>query len=128
MQALRRARLLARFVLAGFLLALGAAIASPIVQSQPLELICSGGTVKLVALGDSGDSANDDSAGQARAHAGHLLDCPLCMPEGAPLPAVATAVLHDAPTASLLHPLVLSPRIALRAAAPLPPRGPPALS
>lgn len=125
MQALRRARLLARFVLAGFLLALGAAIANPIVHSEPLELICSDGTVKLVALGgDAGDSEGEAD----RTHAGHLLDCPLCMPEGAPLPAVAAALLHDAPAAAQMRPMAASPRIAVRAAAPLPPRGPPALS
>lgn len=127
MQALRRARLLARFVLAGFLLALGAAIANPIVHSEPLELICSGGTVKLVALG--GDKVDSDGDADAdRAHAGHLLDCPLCMPEGAPLPAGIGTALHDAPAASALRPMAASPRMAMRAAAPLPPRGPPALS
>ena len=70
MYYLRRAKSLARFVLLWFVLSLGAAIASPWVNPQPLQLVCSvAGVAKLVA-------ASDDGAPAALAHA---LDCPLCI-------------------------------------------------
>ena len=73
MQTLRRARYLARLVLAGFALALGVAIASPIVQPKTMELVCSvGGAVKLVVNGADG------ADGAAASH-GNTLDCPLCL-------------------------------------------------
>ncbi|MFO6420628.1 DUF2946 family protein [Hylemonella sp. W303a] len=119
MQALRRARFLARLVLAGFALALGVAIASPIVQPKTMELVCAAdGVMKLVAQGD------DEGAATRHAHA---LDCPLCVQVLTP-PSVPVSVLpHDSPLALALHPLVAA-HIAGRTAAPLPPRGPPSFS
>lgn len=117
MQTLRRAHVLARFVLVWFALALGAAIASPIVKPQAMELVCSaGGAVKLV-------TSNDD----APAPSGHTLDCPLCMVSSAPPPALQ---LQAEPQQSLAHALrpIPAAHIAGRTAAPLPARGPPALS
>lgn len=43
MHRLRQARFLARLVLAWFALPLGVALASPLVQPQSLEMVCSGG-------------------------------------------------------------------------------------
>ena len=49
LQTLRSLRWLARLVLAWFVLALGVAIASPLVKPQGIELVCaSGGAMKLI--------------------------------------------------------------------------------
>lgn len=118
MQTLRRAHVLARFVLVWFALALGAAIASPIVKPQAMELVCSaGGAVKLVTSDDGAPSS-----------AGHTLDCPLCLiSSSAPPPALQLQVEPQQPLAYSLRPIPAAP-IAGRTAAPLPARGPPALS
>jgi hypothetical protein len=116
METLRQARLLARFVLACFALALGTAIASPLVNAQGMELVCSSaGTVKLVQTG--GDSGEPSA---------HTLDCPLCLPGGAPSPQSAPAVPQAEPLAQA-QPTATVTHVAGRTAAPLPPRGPPAL-
>lgn len=115
MQALRNASFFARLVLAWFALSLGVAIASPIVKPQAVELICSGGVVKLMAQDDDGSK----TAGP------HTLDCPLCAATGAPpVPAqdMARAVL---PLGHVLQSIPAA-RIAALTAAPLPARGPPA--
>lgn len=119
LQRLRRhgAGLLGRVALLWFALSLGAAIAAPIVRPVALELVCtSSGAMKLVVTGDEG---------LPTAGAAHL-DCPLCMPAGAPppvvpgaLPALPQAPRHVAPLAATAH-----RRVA--AAPPLPARGPPA--
>lgn len=116
MQTLRRARFLARLVLAWFVLALGAAIASPLVQPQATELVCSaGGAMKLIVKGD-------DGAKEAKAH---TLDCPLCATLSAPPPATRVQAPPPSALAHALHPIATA-HIAARVAAPLPPRGPPA--
>jgi hypothetical protein len=117
MQTLRRAHFLARFVLVWFALALGAAIASPIVKPQSMELVCSaGGAVKLVVSDDG-----------APAPSGHTLDCPLCMISSAPPPALQLQVEPQQPLVHALRPIPAA-HIAGRTAAPLPARGPPAFS
>jgi hypothetical protein len=115
MQQLRHARFLARLVLVWFALAIGVAVAAPIVKPQSMELICSGtGAFKLLVKGDDG----------TQALASHTLDCPLCATGGAPPP---TAVVVP----SMPQPLgyaaqsIPSARIAVLTAAPLPARGPP---
>ena len=118
MHFLRQARLLARLVLAGFVLALGVAIASPLVQPQSMELVCAtGGAMKLIVK-------NADGTAQER---GHTLDCPLCASVAAPPPLIALAVEAPSPLAYALQPLPAA-HIAARTAAPLPARGPPAYS
>ncbi|QBK03662.1 DUF2946 domain-containing protein [Hylemonella gracilis] len=119
MQTLRRARFLARLVLAGFALALGVAIASPIVQPKAMELVCAAdGVVKLIARGgDDGAIAN---------HA-HTLDCPLCVQVLTPPSLSLPVAAHDAPPSYAPRPWMTA-HIAGRTAAPLPPRGPPASS
>ncbi|MCW5238982.1 DUF2946 domain-containing protein [Verminephrobacter eiseniae] len=116
MQTLRRVRWLVRLVLAGFVMSIGVAVASPMLHPQALELICSGaGAIEL-------RSQTDDGAGP---QSGHQPDCPLCVQVGAPAP----GRLADQPR---LHPSAQGLRaraathIAARTAAPLPPRGPPA--
>jgi len=114
MQRLRQATFLARLVLAWFALAIGAAVAAPVVQPRSIELLCTGtGAMKLLVQGAEGQPAP----------AGHTLDCPLCGAATAP-PPVVLAVAPDAPRAQQLrrHP---AGRMALRSGAPLPARGPP---
>lgn len=112
----RQSRRFARFMLVWFALALGVAAASPLVQTQGLQLVCTAsGVFKFVDIGDDGT---------ARAGAG-LQDCPLCILAGAPPPQgrfsapVPPAVAAPVPVAAV------TPAVA-RVAPPLPPRGPPA--
>jgi len=108
--------LLGRWVLAWFALSIGVAVASPLLQTQGFELICtSTGAVKMIAKGEDGGALG----------AGHL-DCPMCLPHVAPPPPLLQL---PAPTQSpLWHALqpVQAARIAAITAAPLPARGPPA--
>ncbi len=118
MQTLRHARFLARLVLVWFALALGVAIASPLVNPQSIELVCaSGGAMKLIVKSDDGSQATSS----------HTLDCPLCATTGAPPPLVQLPLSPPSALAQALRPLTAA-HIASRTAAPLPPRGPPALS
>lgn len=109
---------LIRFFLLWFVLAIGAAIASPVIQPQAMELVCSsGGTVKLIVQTDDGAQEMSPS---------HL-DCPLCLLSGPPAE-------HDTARQVLSLPLaratqsIPSARIAAATASPLPARGPPLLS
>jgi hypothetical protein len=118
MQTLRNSIRLARLVLAGMLLSLGLAVASPLVQPQNMLLVCTGsGAMKVVQIADDG-STSEASAG--------AMDCPLCATVGAPPPAFAAL---PGPLSPLTHALQSIPRahIAARTAAPLPARGPPIL-
>ncbi len=117
MHRLRHARSLARFLLVWFALYLGAAVASPLVAPQAFEVICSGaGTAKLLAKSADGGSQEVQTFG---------MDCPLCLPVGAPPPLpVATEVPPPMPLAHVMRP-VPSAHIAGLTAAPLPARGPP---
>jgi hypothetical protein len=118
MHSLRQARLLVRLIAVWFVLSIGAAIASPLVKPQAMELVCSGGgVVKLLIKSDDGSSAM----------ASHTLDCPLCASLSAPPPAVR---LGADPVSPLTHVMQAIPaaRIASLTAAPLPARGPPSRS
>jgi len=118
MRCLHSTRCLARLVLAWFVLSLGAAMAGPLIKPQAIQWVCStGGAVKLVVSSDDGTPS--------LAHA--TLDCPLCMTPGAPPPAALTTLPAPSPLAHAVRPLVAAV-IAGRTAAPLPPRGPPALT
>ena len=118
MHTLRHARDLARLMVAWFVLSLGVAVASPLVAPLDMELVCSStGAMKVLVKSADGSTASQT---------GHTLDCPLCAALGAP-PPVHTVVLP--PVLPLGHVLQSIPaaRIAALTAAPLPPRGPPAL-
>jgi hypothetical protein len=81
LQVLRNAHLIARFVLVWFALSIGTAIASPLVNPQAMELICSGtGVMKLVKQLDDGSTEPGSLT----------LDCPLCANLSAPPPACAS--------------------------------------
>jgi len=118
MHALRLSRRLIRFVLFLYVLTLGVAIASPLVNPEAMDLICTSSGYKFINKLDAGGKKTD--AGMS-----HLLDCPMCMATGiTPFPA-----LHDVPE----PPHVLSyalrsipaAQLASLTSAPLPARGPP---
>jgi hypothetical protein len=117
MQALRRARFLARLVLAWFALSLGVAIAAPLVKPAGIEVICSGGgTIKLLVKGEP-DGGKPTS---------HKLECPLCASIAAPPPVVRTDLAFVPVLGHAVQPIPAA-RIAAVTAAPLPARGPPLL-
>ena len=117
MHALRHARFLARWVLVCFVMSLGAAIASPLVKPQTMELVCSGaGTVKLLISSDDGGSVSH-----------HTLHCPLCASLGAPPPQPRVLAEPFQPLSYVLRPIAAA-HVAARAAAALPARGPPVFS
>lgn len=116
MLTLRCLRLLTCLLLAWFALSVGVAVASPWVQPQALQWICSGtGEMKMLL-------STDDGAPELRSH---TLDCTLCLHLGAapPPPALASVWAPPLPTLAPL-PAPLEP-LATRTAAPLPARGPP---
>ena len=106
-----------RLVLLWFALSLGVAVASPIVNPQAVELVCSSaGAVKMVVQTDDGAQELGMS---------HM-DCPLCTPPGAPRRGRVVALPRPVPGAPGVPP-IRAARIAAATAAPLPARGPPAL-
>jgi hypothetical protein len=118
MSAFRPTRTLARIVLACFMLALGVAVASPLVKPQSWQVVCSAaGTVKLLNFGDDGTVHT----------AGHQLECPLCWLTAAPPPDVHIALLPQS-VALTDCPSILRGPVAARSAPPLPARGPPVFS
>ncbi|MGP1629459.1 MAG: hypothetical protein ACTS5V_05925 [Giesbergeria sp.] len=113
MKTLRALTWLRLALLASFLCVLGAATASPLAHPARTQLVCVGGGVVLMALGDDGLPVSTAS-----------LDCPLCLPAVGP----ASASVTPPPSLDLAaaqpqaeHP---SSVIALSAAPP-PGRGPP---
>lgn len=118
MQILRNSIPLARLVMVWFVLTLGCAVASPIVNPQSLQMLCSAnGSMKVIVVDDNGQ--------QVMANGQHGLDCPLCLSVNAPPPQQAAQfIAQPQPLGRALQPVV-SARIAAIAGAPLPPRGPP---
>ncbi|MES2950952.1 MAG: DUF2946 family protein [Pseudomonadota bacterium] len=117
MQTLRNAHLFARFVLVWFVLSMGVAIASPLVQPKSMQLICSAAGAVTVQFDIEGGDA--DAGSQA-----NMLDCPLCAAVSPPPPQVSLQVL--APM-GLMFSLQMpeDAQSTRRSAAPFPPRGPP---
>lgn len=116
MHALRTFAALRLVVLAWFMASMGVAIASPLVNPQTIEVICSGaGTIKLLVQTDDG-TVEMGAMG---------MDCPLCTIAGAPPAVPPVFVPLPQPLAHAVQP-VEAARIAAITAAPLPARGPPA--
>ena len=110
---------LGRWVLLWFVLALGVAIASPLVHPRAMELVCSSvGALQVVAQGDDGTPA----LGAAQA------DCPLCVPGGAPPPVLPVVALPTPLPLGRAVQSIPAARLAAATAAPLPARGPPVFS
>ncbi|MNR21762.1 hypothetical protein D3C85_1386810 [compost metagenome] len=119
MHALRTSSILARLVLAWFALTMGVAMASPIVAPKTMEMICSGsGLMQLIEMNQDGEVV---PAGQ------HTLDCAMCLPVFLPSSSMTAQVSQPQPLAHALTPMQAA-HIAALVGAPLPPRGPPALS
>lgn len=119
MQSLRSAHRVIRLVLVWFVLSLGVAIASPLVNPQATELICSGtGVMKLLVKNADGSSTEVAS---------RMLDCPLCASNSAPPPATQLAAEPAQPVGYFVQ-MIPAEHIAARTAAPPPGRGPPAFS
>lgn len=113
---LRSSTQIARLVLVWFALFIGVAVASPIVQAQSIDMVCtSSGVMKLVNTDDGSDSG---------AVSGHKLDCPLCLPAIIPAPEVKVSLNHLSPLSHVLRPIAAA-HIASLTAPPLPSRGPP---
>jgi hypothetical protein len=118
MRTLRHFTILARLVLAWFVLSLGVAVASPIVKPQDVLLVCSGsGAMKVLVKADDGSTSEV---------AGTSMDCPLCASVSAPPPLARMDVEPAQPLAYALQ-AIPAAHIAARTAAPLPPRGPPSI-
>jgi len=131
MQTLRNAHLLARFVLVWFVLFVGVSVASPLVNPQASQMVCSAmGGMKMVL---AEDGANGQAPGGLKAGSGDTvklssnMDCPLCAQFSAPPPPVVFSFETTSALAHALRP-VPSAHIAWLTGSPLPPRGPPALS
>jgi len=118
MQVFRNVPLIARFVLVWFALSIGAAMASPMIKPQPMEVICTGsGAMKVLVQTDEGSQELVTVS----------MDCPLCATFGAPPPAASPAVEPALPLSYLTHGIPAA-RLAGQTAAPLPARGPPLYS
>ena len=115
MQILRNSKLIAKLVLVWFALFLGSAIASTVIKSENLQMVCStGGVMKMV------DTSSDD--GDVKVSAS--MDCPLCSSVTAPPPPLSVHFEKLSPLAHALHPIAAA-HIASVTAPPLPSRGPP---
>ena len=118
--------LLGRVVLAWFALSLGVAMASPLVNPQALELVCSGaGVMKLIAK--TGDGVQEVGAEMGVEMGAAHLDCPMCMPLLAPPPPAAAGACEPPEPLSYVLRSIPAARLAAATAAPLPARGPPRL-
>ena len=116
MRALRHFTNLTRLALAWFVLAVGAAAASPLLQPQEFLVVCSSpGAMKLLIQAPDGSVSEGDS---------NTMDCPLCVPLVAPPPMVRLIAEPAQPLAYALQ-AIPAAHIAALTSAPLPPRGPP---
>jgi hypothetical protein len=120
MNALRAARNLPRLVLAWFALSIFAAIASPVIHPQSMELICSSGSGAVKVLIKTEDGVQKLST--------HTLDCPLCISAGAPPPMEVHFNAELVQRAPYLLQTNSSAKTVWLTGAPLPARGPPVLS
>jgi hypothetical protein len=117
MHTLRNTPWLARLALLWFVMTVGVAVASPMVNPQQELIICSAAgmvKVKLHADGSISTEANSE------------LSCPLCVVGNAAPPALVS--LQPAPVLALTYVqpgIVIDPLVA-HSAAPPPSRGPPA--
>ena len=121
MQTLRHFTLIARLVLAWFVLSLGVAVASPLLKPLETLMVCTGsGAMTMLVSPDDGSPSEGASS---------AMDCPMCVLLGAapPPPVVRVAVEPHQPLSYALQGIP-SAHIAARTAAPLPARGPPRTS
>lgn len=118
LQSLRQARATLRWVLLGFALSLGVALASPLVQPPQLQWLCS--AAGSVVLADTSQDRDLDDQRLAEA-----LHCALCLPVGAPPPSPAVLALAPAHGAAPAQPKAVRP--SWRLSEPTSARDPPAV-
>ena len=86
LQSLRNAPRLTRLVLVWFALFVGVAVASPLVNPEGVQLVCTtAGSVKLLQLDADGEEAQSSHQG---------LHCPLCLPVAVPPVVSVSAPVH----------------------------------
>lgn len=118
LQSLRNAHHLTRFVLVWFVLFMGAAVASPVVNPGNVQWVCtSDGEVQLVVAHDAVQNTSDSS---------HGMHCPLCLPMAAP-PLVQPLAHAQVGLSHALNSLELA-RLAALIGLPWQARAPPSLS
>ena len=122
MQLLRQSHLITRLALDWFALFVCVAAASPLVNPQSMEMVCSGSGVMKMVIQDQ--SQSDEGLGVASAH---TQDCSLCGAVGAPPPVAINLPALPQPLAYALQSIPAA-RIAALTGAPLPARGPPTFS
>lgn len=120
MQALRLPRQLIRLVLLLYVLSLGVAIASPLVNPEAMDLICTSSGYKFISKLDA--SSKKTGAGMS-----HLLDCPMCMAIGMTTFPATQNVPEPPHALSYALRSIPSAQLASLTSAPLPARGPPAI-
>lgn len=103
------------WVLAWFVLALGTAMASPIVQPRTIEIVCAGSGATKILL------HTDVATVELGAHG---TECPLCLVSGAPSELASLLTHVFAPLAHASALAFISP-VVLATAIPPPARGPP---
>jgi len=116
MQTLRHARQLTRFVLVWIALALGAAMATPLVSPKSMDMVCTSGGIMKLVVSEDGDAIQP----------GNTMDCPLCQSLAFPPASVTAQADKPSPLSHALRPIAAA-HIASATAPPLPSRGPPAL-
>ncbi|HMX10988.1 MAG TPA: DUF2946 domain-containing protein [Burkholderiaceae bacterium] len=123
MQRLRHARLITRWVLAGFAWVVAASLLSPLLRGGgELQILCSAMGVVMVDDGSSGAQPGGSTGSAVKATG---LDCPLCLPM-LTLPAQPTVqAVVDRGLSHALRPIV-SAQLVWLARSPMPARGPPA--
>ena len=119
LHTLRNAPWLAKLALLWFALTLGVAVASPMVQPQQEQVICTGAGMLKVVLSDDGTVTTAATSG-----AGDTLFCPLCLVGGAPPPFVLNTLEAPQPLSRVLQRIPAAIISALTAAPP-PARAPP---
>ncbi len=118
LQSLRNAHRLTRLVLVWFALFVGVAVASPLVNPEGVQLVCTtAGSVKLIQLDADGEEAQSSH---------HGLYCPLCLPVAAP-PVVSVSAPVHVGLSHALRPLEQA-RLASLIGLPWQARAPPSLS
>ncbi len=115
MQTLRSSKLIAKLALVWFVLFLGSAVASTVINPGSMQMVCaSGGGMKILNLtGDDGEQKASAS-----------MDCPLCSSATALPPPLTGHFEKLSPLTHALHPIAAA-HIASVTAPPLPSRGPP---
>jgi hypothetical protein len=109
---------LCRWTLAWFVLALGAAALSPLVQAKSTVIVCStNGQFKWVPMEEPATPSS----------AKHLLDCPLCILADAPAPTPGMGLPLWPPRGGHALPIDTTPVVPATATPP-PARGPPFFS